>query len=91
MAIKRKQVNELLYQALETEQGGIKVYETAVKCAVNDDLKKEWNEYLEQTREHELISAGARVSETPIPEFISVSSRAPPRGRNASIGHGARL
>ncbi|MBA2594725.1 MAG: hypothetical protein M3495_05755 [Pseudomonadota bacterium] len=55
MAIKRKQVNELLYQALETEQGGIKVYETAVTCAVNDDLKKEWNEYLEQTREHERI------------------------------------
>jgi len=55
MAIKRKQVNELLYQALETEQGGIKVYETAVRCAVNDDLKTEWNQYLEQTREHERI------------------------------------
>ncbi len=55
MAIQRSQVNELLYQALETEQGGIKVYETAVKCAVNEDLKKEWTEYLEQTREHERI------------------------------------
>jgi len=46
------QVHELLYQALETELGGVKVYETAVRCAVNEDLKKEWNHYLEQTRHH---------------------------------------
>ena len=46
------QVHELLYQALETELGGVKVYETAVRCAVNEDLKNEWNEYLEQTRHH---------------------------------------
>jgi hypothetical protein len=26
-----------------------------VKCAQNDDLKKEWGEYLEQTRNHEVI------------------------------------
>ena len=55
MAIQRNQVNELLYQALETEQGGIKIYETAIRCAVNEDLRKEWTEYLEQTREHERI------------------------------------
>ena len=55
MAIARNQVNELLYQALETEMGGIKVYETAVRCAINKDLKKEWTEYLEQTREHERV------------------------------------
>src|SRR5512145_2083807 len=47
------QIQELLYQALETEQGGVKVYETAIECAVNDDLRKEWTEYLEQTRQHE--------------------------------------
>ncbi len=35
-------INELLYQALETELGGIKVYETALTCAVNEDLKDEW-------------------------------------------------
>jgi rubrerythrin len=55
MAIARNQVNELLYQALETEIGGVKVYETAVRCAVNKDLKKEWSAYLEQTQEHERI------------------------------------
>jgi hypothetical protein len=30
----------------------VQVYEAAVGCAVNDDLKKEWQEYLEQTRNH---------------------------------------
>ena len=48
----RAQVEELLYQALETELGGVKVYETAVRCAVNEDLRKEWTHYLEQTRHH---------------------------------------
>ena len=49
----RVQLRELLHQALETERGGIKVYETALQCAVNEDLRKEWKEYLEQTRRHE--------------------------------------
>ena len=49
--MKTEQLNELLYQALETEQGGIQVYETALRCAVNEDLKEEWQEYLEQTDE----------------------------------------
>jgi rubrerythrin len=53
--LKNEQVEELLYQALETEKGGIQVYETALKCAVNDELKQEWQEYLEQTRKHEQI------------------------------------
>lgn len=45
-------LHELLYQALETEQGGIKVYTAAIEAAVNDDLRSEWEEYLEQTYEH---------------------------------------
>ena len=49
------QLHELLYQALETEQGGIQVYQNAVRCALNADLKKEWKEYLEQTQNHERI------------------------------------
>lgn len=51
----RTQLEELLYQSLETERGGVQVYEKAVACARNDDLKKEWGEYLEQTRNHEVI------------------------------------
>jgi rubrerythrin len=46
------QVEELVYQALETELGGVEVYSTAVQCARNEDLKEEWEEYLEQTRRH---------------------------------------
>ncbi|MGE8688370.1 MAG: hypothetical protein ACN6PJ_14600 [Achromobacter sp.] len=49
------QIEELLYQALETEIGGLNVYETAVSCAVNEDLKKEWLEYLEETRTHRRV------------------------------------
>jgi hypothetical protein len=47
-----KQVEELVLQSLEHELGGVKVYTTAISCAVNADLKKEWQEYLEQTQAH---------------------------------------
>jgi ferritin-like metal-binding protein YciE len=50
--MKDEEIRELLYQALETELGGVQVYRTAVRCAVNDDLKQEWEEYLEQTQNH---------------------------------------
>ena len=49
------QVEELLLQALETERGGIKVYTAAIQAAVNDDLREEWEHYLEETRKHEQI------------------------------------
>ena len=52
------QVHELLLQALETERGGIQIYTEAVAAAVNDDLRKEWREYLEQTRTHEQVLTG---------------------------------
>jgi rubrerythrin len=51
----KKQLHELLYQALETERGGIKIYQTALSCAQNKDLMDEWEEYLEQTRTHEQV------------------------------------
>jgi len=47
-----EQVNELLYQALETELGGVQVYEMAIRCTVNEDLREEWNGYLEETQNH---------------------------------------
>jgi rubrerythrin len=50
--MKNEEIRELLYQALETELGGVQVYKTALRCAVNDDLKKEWEEYLDQTQNH---------------------------------------
>jgi hypothetical protein len=35
--MERSQVDELVYQALETEMGGVKVYRTAIRCAQNPD------------------------------------------------------
>jgi rubrerythrin len=53
--MQRAQMEELLYQSLETERGGVKIYETAVRCAQNDDVEKEWTKYLDETRNHETI------------------------------------
>lgn len=47
-----KQLTELLYQALETELGGVQIYTTALRCAVNDEWKEELEKYLDQTRNH---------------------------------------
>lgn len=49
------QLEDLLYQSLETEQGGIVIYETAIRAALNKELRQEWEEYLEQTQNHEQI------------------------------------
>jgi hypothetical protein len=38
LSMRTEQLSELLYQALETELGGIEIYTTAVSCAVHPDL-----------------------------------------------------
>ena len=48
----KAQLNELLYQTLETELGGVQIYTTALQCVRNDELKEEWDKYLDQTRVH---------------------------------------
>ena len=55
----RMQVRELLLQALVHERGGTLVYTTALECVVNDDLREEWEKYLEQTARHVDILTGA--------------------------------
>ncbi len=47
-----QQVQELILQSLEHEMGGVNVYTTALSCAVNPDLKEEWQKYLEETKLH---------------------------------------
>ena len=65
------QRNDLLQQMLETEMRGVQVYETALTCVLNEDLKKEWGRCLEQTRMHvhavtELMAQlGIAPAETP--------------------------
>lgn len=48
-------VKELLLQALETERGGQAVYEAAIACAANTELRDEWQKYHDETVEHERI------------------------------------
>jgi rubrerythrin len=50
-----RQLEELLYQALETEIGGIEIYTRAVECAINPALRTQWQEYLAQTRNHRRV------------------------------------
>ena len=54
-AYDEQQLDELLYQMLETELGGEQIYLAAISCAVNDDLRSEWKEYLEETRTHQQV------------------------------------
>ena len=51
-------LTDLLYQALETELGGVEVYNVALECARNDELREEWEEYLEQTEHHVEVIRG---------------------------------
>lgn len=48
-------VQDLLLQMMETELGGEQVYRTALKCAQNPDLRKEWEEYLQETLNHQNV------------------------------------
>ena len=50
--MKQAELTELLYQMLETEMGGVQIYETALRCVQNEELREEWEEYLEHTQEH---------------------------------------
>ncbi len=49
---------DLLYQALETEKGGVQIYSTALRCVINKDLKDEWSKYLAQTKTHVQVVTG---------------------------------
>jgi hypothetical protein len=84
MALNEEQLNELILQSLEHERGGIKVYETALQCVVNEDLEEEWEEYLEQTRKHEerLVA---------VCEAFGIDPEQPSPGREILRGMGAAL
>jgi rubrerythrin len=56
------QLKELLLQALEHELGGTLVYQTALECVINKDLRKEWKEYLDQTANHVEVLTTACVA-----------------------------
>ena len=82
--MRQDQVKELLLQSLEHERGGVQVYESAIECALNDDLKEEWEKYREQTRNH------VRILERVFQELGLDSEEASP-GRSVVKQLGAAL
>lgn len=78
------QVSELILQALETERGGIKVYTAAIKAASNDELREEWEKYLDETRTHEQILTG-------VCEQLGLDPEQQTPGRAIVAHHGASL
>src|SRR5688500_4206268 len=50
--VETTRVVDLVYEALETELGGVEVYRTALECVRNEDLREEWTKYLEETEGH---------------------------------------
>jgi len=75
-------IAELLYQALETEKGGVQIYTTALRCALNEDLKEEWNKYLEQTKTHVQV-----VSDILTAMNLDLETETPGRKIMRHIGH----
>jgi len=53
--LNKDELYDFLYESLETEKGGVQIYEIALDCALQDELKEEWEKYLEQTRNHVAI------------------------------------
>jgi rubrerythrin len=80
----RPQLKELILQSLEHERGGVKVYETAVSAAVNDDLRDEWTRYLDQTRRHVQILEG-------VCKKLEIDAEEASPGRKIVRGLGAAL
>ena len=79
-----EQLHELLYQGLETEIGGEQVYLKAIECAVNDDLREEWNKYLDETRMHQEVMLA-------VFEELGLDPEARTPGREIVAHHGESL
>lgn len=45
-------LKELLLQSLEHERGGVLLYQTALECVLDENLRAEWEKYLAETRTH---------------------------------------
>lgn len=56
------QLRELLLQSLVHERGGVLVYQRALECTVNADLRQEWTNYLQQTQNHVKVLSKACAS-----------------------------
>ena len=52
------QLDDLVLKMMETELGGEQVYRSALACALHPSLKKEWQNYLQETLAHQEVVRG---------------------------------
>jgi hypothetical protein len=79
--MKQEQMKELMLQAIEHERGGVKLYESALTCAVDDRLREEWQSYLAETKKHvTVLEDVARVMK------LDVEAMTPGRGIVRDLG-----
>jgi hypothetical protein len=74
-AVKMPKLKELILQSLAHERGGVKIYQTALTCALNEDLQDEWQRYLQQTQNHVRILTKVCTALDLDPEEHSTGSR----------------
>jgi rubrerythrin len=51
-------LENLLYQTLECEMGGVQIYTNAIRLAVDEELRQEWEKYLVETKRHVEVARG---------------------------------
>ncbi|RQS12340.1 hypothetical protein DIE07_09240 [Burkholderia sp. Bp9002] len=79
---KHADIRELLCQALETELGGAKLYEAALACATDEDLRNEWQKYHKETLHHQEVLRGIFDA-----LGLDPDEQTPGRKAVSSIGH----
>lgn len=79
-----EKLNALILHSIEHERGGAQVYESAIQCALNEDLREGWTAHLDQTRRH--ISTLERVC-----EVLQLDPDEPSPGRDVVRTFGAAL
>jgi len=86
---------ELLYRAFEVEKGGVEVYETALRCAFNAELREEFERYRDQSKRHVDLLAGVLVKlgleprrRTPAAEDVRIRTSALVRRMETALSTG---
>lgn len=82
--VAQEAIQALLYQLYETEIGGVEIYRTALECAIDADLVKEWNHYLEETLRHVAIARDLLVQAGLDPD-VDVPPRLPVRASGRGL------
>lgn len=55
--MRQSNVDDFLLQALETETGGVRVYEAAIRCAHDAGMRKQWTNHRSESEQHARIYA----------------------------------